>query len=110
MNPVRCHDADAPGDLAESIASARVVVFRSGLTDTRMLLHWLEREGVEHRVVTMGMDSGIQRDRFQRLRDWTGWPYLPQVFIDGTFVGGADEFFAHPLAAGHDSCEPVTPG
>ena len=96
MRPVSHHDADAPADLAELIGSARVVVFRSGLTDTRMLLHWLQREGIDHREVTMGMGSGAERDRFQRLRDWTGWPYLPQVFVDGVFVGGADEVFAHP--------------
>lgn len=105
MSRVSRHDADAPPDLAELIGSARVVVFRSGLTDTRMLLHWLQREGIDHREVTMGMGSGVERDRFHRLRGWTGWPYLPQIFVDGVFVGGADELYAHPPLTG----DPPTP-
>lgn len=96
MNPVTTSDTYAPSDLVEMVDSARVVVFRSNLTDTRNLVHWLHREGIEHREVTMGMGSGIERDRFHRLREWTGWPYLPQVFVDGRFVGGADEFLAEP--------------
>lgn len=100
MKPASADDADAPADLAELVGRARVVVFRSNLTDTRMLAHFLEREGIDHREVTMGMGSGVERDRFHRLRDWTGWPLLPQVFVDGRFVGGADEFFSHPPAAG----------
>lgn len=74
-----------------------MVVFRSGLTDTRMLVHWLEREEIDHRNVTPAMGSGVERNRFHRLRDS---PYLPQVFVDGVFVGGADELLAHPPARG----------
>jgi glutaredoxin len=96
VKPVTTKDPDAPADLIELIDSTRVVVFRSNLTDTRMLIHWLQREGMDHREITMGMGSGVERDRFHRLREWTGWPYLPQVFVDGRFVGGADEFLADP--------------
>ena len=106
MNRVSCRDPGAPADLAELVASARVVVFRSGLTDTRMLVHRLERDGIDHRIVTMGMGSGVERDRFHRLRDWTGWPYLPQVFVDGSFVGGADELLAHPLPGATGGSDP----
>jgi len=88
------HDTAAPADLAEIAASAEVVVFRSGLTDTRALEATLEREGRDYRVVTMGMGSPEQRDRFHRLRDWTGWGLLPIVFVDGRFIGGGDEYLA----------------
>lgn len=98
MNRVNADDPDAPADLAERITSARVVIFRSNLTDTRMLLRWLQREGIGFREVTMGMGSGTERDRFHRLQRWTGWPYLPQVFVDGRFVGGIDEFLEQPPA------------
>lgn len=91
MNRVTVDDADAPRDIARLAASARVVVFRSGLTDTRRLVGYLERAGVDFREVTMGMGSASERDRFHRLRDWTGWALLPQVFVDGVFAGGADD-------------------
>lgn len=94
MKHVAVDDAGTPPDIAELLRSARVVIFRSNLTDTRSLIARLEREGVDYREVTMGMGSGVERDRFHRLREWTEWPLLPQVFVDGAFVGGADEALA----------------
>jgi glutaredoxin len=91
---VTTHDARAPSDIAELAESARVVVFRSNLTDTRALEGHLDAHGIDYRVITMGMGSAAQRERFHRLRDWTGWNLLPIVFVDDTFVGGADEYFA----------------
>lgn len=91
MKQVSVDDADAPADIAKLLRSARVVIFRSNLTDTRSLIAHLEREGIGYREITMGMGSGVERDRFHRLRDWTDWPLLPQVFVDGAFVGGAEE-------------------
>lgn len=91
MKRVYADDADAPPDLAELLRSARVVIFRSNLTDVRALIAHLQRQGIDYREVTMGMGSGVERDRFHRLREWTDWSLLPQVFVDGAFVGGADE-------------------
>jgi len=85
-------DPEAPPDLVAMLASAEVVVFASGLTDVRRLRSWLEHNGVDYRVVVMGMGSAAERERFHRLRAWTGWSLLPQVFVDGGFVGGADEY------------------
>lgn len=91
MKHVSVDDAETPPDIADLLHSARVVIFRSNLTDTRGLITHLERQGIDYREVTMGMGSGVERDRFHRLREWTDWPLLPQVFVDGAFVGGADE-------------------
>ncbi len=91
MKHVSADDAEAPPDIAELLRTARVIIFRSNLTDIRSLIAHLEREGIDYREITMGMGSGVERDRFHRLRDWTDWPLLPQVFVDGAFVGGADE-------------------
>ena len=95
-------DEDAPQDLVDIIGDATVVVFRSELTDTRTLLRWLQRRDVEHCEITMGMASEKERERFRRLRVWTGWQLLPQVFIEGEFIGGADEFFEHPFTRERD--------
>lgn len=94
MKRVTVEDVEAPPDIAELLRSARVVIFRSNLTDTRSLIAQLERDGVDYREITMGMGSGVERDRFHRLRAWTDWPLLPQVFVDGVFVGGAEEALA----------------
>jgi len=90
-----------PGWLREALAGARVVIFRSRLTDVRPLHNWLAgHPGLPVREVLMEMGSGEQRDRFQALKAHTGWGTLPQVFVDGQFVGGQVEFFGHPVVSG----------
>ena len=102
-------DPDTPEDIAELIDSAEVVVFRSNLTDTRALQAWLEQHRMDHRIVTMGMGSPVERDRYHRLRDWCGWNLLPAVFVRGRFVGGADEFFAAVRSLGLDEAGEASP-
>ncbi|HSP01811.1 MAG TPA: DUF3429 family protein [Thioalkalivibrio sp.] len=92
---------EPPGWLREALAGARVVIFRSRLTDVRPLQAWLAGQpGLPVREVLMEMGSGEQRDRFQALKAHTGWGTLPQVFVDGQFVGGQVEFFGHPVVSG----------
>lgn len=76
---------------------ADVVIFRSGLSDVRSLCEWLERYEVDHVVIEMAMGSSWERSRFSELKSMTGWPTLPQIFIQGEFVGGEREFFSHPF-------------
>ena len=81
-----------PGDdLRDAIHAHEVVVFRSGLTDTRELEAWLERLGVDHTFVDMPMGEAEQRERFRRLQQHTGWHGLPMAFHQGAFVGGEPE-------------------
>jgi glutaredoxin len=82
--------------LAES-RTAPVVIFRSRLSDTRRMTGWLKRHDVDHREIEMPMGDAGARERFHELRHVTGWETLPQVFVNGEFVGGEPEFFAHRL-------------
>ena len=86
--------------LDETVGRARVVLFASALTDARPLTARLEAAGVPHHVERMGMGDAAMRERYHRLERRTGWPTLPQVFIDGEFVGGLEEALRHPLLAG----------
>ena len=45
----------------------------------------------------MGMGSLRMRERFHALESLTGWHMLPQVFVDGRFVGGYQEILALDL-------------
>lgn len=81
-----------PGDdLRDAIHAHEVVVFRSGLTDTRELEAWLKQRNVDHTFVDMPMGEAEQRDRFRRLQQHTGWHGLPMAFHHGEFVGGEPE-------------------
>lgn len=96
--------------LSESLQSAvqgeRVVLFVSPLTDARPVTGWLRRHGVPFEQVELSMASALTRDEFHQLQTATGWRGLPQIFIDGAFVGGIEEFFAHPLATALSGAEP----
>ncbi|SFD84443.1 Protein of unknown function [Thiohalospira halophila DSM 15071] len=84
-------NADGDGDLRDTFNAHQVVVFRSGLTDTRELAAWLERLGVDHTFVDMPMGEAEQRERFRHLQQHTGWHGLPMAFYQGEFVGGEPE-------------------
>jgi glutaredoxin-related protein len=91
------HDAA----LDQAIHAQRAVVFVSNLTDARPVTARLHTAGIPHHVERMGMGDAAMRERFHQLQRRTGWSTLPQVFIDGEFVGGIDEALAHPaLSAG----------
>ncbi|MDX5374373.1 MAG: DUF3429 family protein [Gammaproteobacteria bacterium] len=81
--------------LRREAGKAEVVVFRSGLTDTRELDEWLTAAGVAHAFVDMPMGEAGERARFHALRELTGWPMLPMVFHRGDFVGGERELRVH---------------
>jgi glutaredoxin-related protein len=89
-----------PPDLHREVQAAHVVLFVSPLTDARPVTGWLERHGVEFQRVELGMASALSRDEFRRLQAATGWRSLPQIFIEGRFVGGIEEFFDHPEVVG----------
>jgi glutaredoxin-related protein len=86
--------------LKAEVASAPVVVFAARLTDVRPLVQCLDQVRLEHRVVTLSMADPSLRERFHVLEEWTGWGTLPQVFVDGRFIGGAQDLLAHPRLQG----------
>ena len=81
--------------LPDIARSEKVVIFASGLTDTRMIVKFLTDRGTPFRVIEMGMGSSRSRVDFRRLCEMTNWHLLPQIFVDGTFVGGVDELFEY---------------
>jgi glutaredoxin len=87
--------------LRRDAGSAPVVVFASGITDVRELVSRLDELEIEHRIVTLTMSDSASRDRFHVLEEWTGHRTLPQVFLDGRFIGGPTELLAHPRLAGN---------
>jgi hypothetical protein len=89
-----------------------VVIFRSRVTDTRRMRDWLRTREVEYREVEMPMGQSESRERFHDLRRLTGWDTLPQVYINGDFVGGEPEFFHHRFVSGEgdETPSPISQG
>lgn len=97
MSPIGTDHLDA---LRRDASSAPVVLFASGLTDVRELLQRLEELEIEYRLVTLTMGDPESRQRFHVLEEWTGHRTLPQVFLDGRFIGGPTELLAHSRLGG----------
>lgn len=93
--------------LHELIASARVVVFCSNITDLRPVTTRLQRLAIPYRLVTLGMGYPRMRQRFHALESLTGWHLLPQIFVDRRFIGGYEEFFDHDFQAPLDVAAPI---
>ena len=85
-----------PEQLQLSVARCPVVLVVSPLTDARPVSRWLKRHGIAFEQVELSMASAQSREQFHQLQAATGWHGLPQIFFDGEFVGGIEEFFAHP--------------
>lgn len=79
--------------LPDIACSEKVVIFASGLTDTRMIVKFLTDRSIPFRVIEMAMGNSRSRVDFRRLCEMTNWHLLPQIFVDGIFVGGVDELF-----------------
>lgn len=78
----------AQDEIEQLSHSAPVVIFHSALTDLGGLDHWLERRNKRWRSVELAMGDPENRVRFSALKHFTGHTTLPQVFVDGHFVGG----------------------
>jgi monothiol glutaredoxin len=50
----------------------------------------LDEAGVEYKYLEYGSYFNNWRRR-NALKNWTGWPTFPMVFVKGTLVGGADD-------------------
>ncbi|KAL0266762.1 UNVERIFIED_CONTAM: hypothetical protein PYX00_009213 [Menopon gallinae] len=79
-------------DFKKMIDNNKVVVFMKGVPEK-------PRCGFSNAVVQILRAHGINYDAHNVLDDWdmrqglkeyTKWPTIPQVFVDGEFIGGAD--------------------
>ena len=74
----------------KAIAAHDVVVVGMGWNPhVKRARRALDEAGMKPEYVEIGNYAMRWRERLA-LKLWTGWPTFPQVFVKGTFVGGAD--------------------
>ena len=83
-------------DLAEQIKhdieSAPIILYMKGTKDMPMcgfsnaVVQVLNHYGVEYRDVDILVDPEIR----VRLSEYSNWPTIPQLFVKGELIGGAD--------------------
>lgn len=78
--------------IAQLVKKNKVVVFMKGVPEA-------PRCGFSNAVVQIMRMHGVSYDSHnvldneavrQGVKDYTNWPTIPQIFIDGEFVGGCD--------------------
>jgi monothiol glutaredoxin len=84
--------SDAATTIKETIEKNRVVLFMKGTKNfpqcgfSQRAVHLLKTLGAEFKDVNVLADPAIR----QGIKDYSNWPTIPQVYIDGQFVGGSD--------------------
>ena len=92
--------------LSQIIKMDKIVIFSSAVTDIRQITDMLNRLKLPYKVVIMSMGKMRNRDGFQQLQTLTDWDYLPQIFINGKFIGGISEFLQFDLEGANIVPEP----
>jgi monothiol glutaredoxin len=80
------------GRIRHEISTHRVVLFMKGTPDSpycgfsAAVVAALDRVGVPFKAVDVLPESGLR----QALKEFSAWPTFPQLYVDGTFIGGCD--------------------
>lgn len=85
--------AELPQAVVSAIAAHRIVLVVSPITDIGLIARRLAQLGLDYHRVEFSMRSPDSRAAFERLRRVTRWRSLPQVFMDGAFIGGIEQLF-----------------
>jgi glutaredoxin-related protein len=83
--------AQLPKRVAATLEGAEVVLVVSPVTDDRFIHDLLRKQGLAAQRVEYSMASHADRAEFDQLREATGWKTLPQIFVNGRFIGGVSE-------------------
>lgn len=86
-------ESDLPQPVRSAIADHRIVLVASPITDLGLITRWLAQRGLDYCRVELSMRSPESRADYEQLRRATRWRSLPQIFIDGNFIGGTEQFF-----------------
>jgi len=84
--------SDIQQAIKETIESNRVVLFMKGTKTfpqcgfSARAVEILKRCGVEFKDVNVLSDPTMR----QGIKDFSSWPTIPQVYVDGKFLGGSD--------------------
>ncbi|MCC6552465.1 MAG: Grx4 family monothiol glutaredoxin [Polyangiaceae bacterium] len=78
--------------IRETVESNRVVLFMKGTKTfpqcgfSARAVEILKRCGVDFKDVNVLSDPAVR----QGIKDFSQWPTIPQVYVDGKFIGGSD--------------------
>lgn len=78
--------------IESQISNNRVILFMKGTKEmpqcgfSAKVVQILNSHGVDYETVDVLADPEIR----QGIKEYSQWPTLPQLFVDGKFIGGCD--------------------
>ncbi|XP_012284965.1 glutaredoxin-related protein 5, mitochondrial [Orussus abietinus] len=84
--------ATSPEEIGKLVKKSKVVVFMKGVPEqpkcgfSNAVVQILRMHGVTYEAHDVLQDEELR----QGIKEFSNWPTIPQVFIDGDFVGGCD--------------------
>jgi monothiol glutaredoxin len=82
--------ADIVREVADTVRSERVVVVGMAQNPhVRNVRQALDGAGISHKYLEYGSYFSKWKDRLA-IKLWSGFPTFPQVFVNGTLIGGED--------------------
>uniref|UniRef100_G3MKX1 Glutaredoxin-related protein 5, mitochondrial n=1 Tax=Amblyomma maculatum TaxID=34609 RepID=G3MKX1_AMBMU len=84
--------ASAADKISKLVKEDKVVVFMKGVPEnprcgfSNAVVQVLRMHGVDYSAHDVLEDEALR----QGIKDFSNWPTIPQVYIDGQFVGGCD--------------------
>jgi glutaredoxin-related protein len=85
------HSHGLVDEVEAAVAANAVVVVGMAMNPfPRKARRMLDAAGVPYKYLEYGSYFSRWRDRLP-LKMWTGWPTFPLIFVDGVFIGGADD-------------------
>jgi monothiol glutaredoxin len=90
LSAMESFKADIVREVQETVRRDRVVVVGMAQNKhVRNVLQALDAAGVTHTYLEYGSYFAKWRERLA-IKLWSGWPTFPQVFVNGTLIGGED--------------------
>jgi monothiol glutaredoxin len=87
--------SDIKDTIRETVEQNRVVLFMKGTKNfpqcgfSARAVEILKKCGADFKDVNVLVDPNLR----QGIKEFSSWPTIPQVYIDGKFVGGSDILF-----------------
>jgi len=84
--------SDVQSHIREMVEKHRIILFMKGnklmpqCGFSASVVEVLNSLGAEYETVNVLADPAIR----QGIKDFSSWPTVPQLYVDGKFVGGAD--------------------
>lgn len=78
--------------IRDQVTSNKIVLYMKGSRDMPMcgfsgkVVKILDSYGVDYETVDVLLDQDIR----QGIKEFTNWPTIPQLYVNGQFIGGCD--------------------